>query len=89
MVSDKLQEFIEYLGEYADFLESMIEEQNDKLEALLSHDIPTIERSVARQQVLTIRMDQLEQGREKRQQDMGFPEKTLREIAESVRMENP
>ena len=66
MVSDKLQEFIEYLGEYADFLESMIEEQNDKLEALLSHDIPTIERSVARQQVLTIRMDQLEQGREKR-----------------------
>ena len=89
MVSDKLQEFIEYLGEYADFLESMIEEQNDKLEALLSHYIPTIERSVARQQVLTIRMDQLEQGREKRQQDMGFPEKTLREIAESVRMENP
>lgn len=89
MVSDKLQEFIEFLGEYADFLESMIPEQNDKLEALLSHDVPTIERSVARQQVLSIRMEQMEQGREKRQQEIGFPEKTLKEIAESVRTESP
>ncbi len=84
MDSNKLQELIRHLNEYAAFLEGMVPAQNEKLEALLSHDVATIERSVAQQQNLSIQMEQFEQKREDLQKEAGFSGKTLREIAQAI-----
>ena len=75
---------MDYLEEYAGFLENAIQAQNDKLEALLSHDVTIIESSVAAQQNLAIQMEQFEKGREKHQQEAGFADKTLTEIAREL-----
>lgn len=88
MDSNKLQELIAYLDEYAGFLEGMIPAQNEKLEALLSHDVATIERSVAQQQVQAIQMEKFEKGREERQEAAGFSDKALKEIAQIIRPED-
>ena len=76
MESNALQQMMDYLEEYAGFLENAIQAQNDKLEALLSHDVTIIESSVAAQQNLAIQMEQFEKGREKHQQEAGFADKT-------------
>lgn len=89
MESNALQQMVDYLEEYADFLEGAIQAQNDKLEALLSHDVTIIESSVAAQQNLAIQMEQFEKGREKHQQEAGFADKTLTEIAHELEQTVP
>jgi len=84
-----VQQLVDFLEDYASFLEDAIQAQNDKLEAVLTHDVTVLESSVAAQQNLAIQMDMYEKKREKFQAEAGFSEKTLTEIAQSLEPGSP
>ena len=67
MESNALQQMMDYLEEYAGFLENAIQAQQN----------------------LAIQMEQFEKGREKHQQEAGFADKTLTEIARELEQTAP
>ena len=79
-----ITEWLQYLEDYCRFLQDVAKTQNEKLEALLSHDIDAMEQSVAHQQAIDMQMKNYEEVRIKKQKQAGFAGKTLEEIAEAL-----
>ncbi|MCI8441145.1 MAG: flagellar protein FlgN [Provencibacterium sp.] len=65
---------------YAGYFEGLAEGEKDKLDALLSHDLQRMERSIAQQQAVEKKMEQLEELRESLQQAAGFGNMTGQQI---------
>lgn len=75
-----IQKYIAFMSGYASYFEGLVDEERDKLDALLSHDLKQMEQSVAQQQAVEKKMEQLEQLRESLQQAAGFEGMTCQEI---------
>lgn len=77
---EEIQQYIRFMSGYASYFEGLAEEEKDKLDALLSHDLQRMERSIAQQQAVEKKMEQLEELRESLQQAAGFGEMTCQQI---------
>lgn len=82
--SENLNKFEKFLKGYRDFLSGVVEEQNQKLTILLTHDIEAIGRNATRQQAITLEIKGYEENRIQLQKEAGFGNKTLGEIVESL-----
>lgn len=80
--TQEYQSFIGFLEEYSAFLSTVVEAQNDKIEALLTHDVEVIEQSVTKQQAVAMQLKQYEETRMKRQKAAGLDGLSLGEIIE-------
>ena len=79
-----LNAFFDHLEEYNGFLEKVVEEQNQKIEALLTHDTEVLERSVARQQAISMQMSVFEDRRLQLQAQAGLKGLTFTQIEERL-----
>ena len=79
---EDLQQFEDFLQDYRDFLTQVVEEQNEKLAILLTHDIDGIGQNVTRQQAINLEMKDYEYNRMQLQKAVGLGDKTLGEIVE-------
>lgn len=75
-----IERYIRFMSGYAGYFEGLAEEEKDKLDALLSHDLQRMERSIAQQQAVEKKMEQLEELRESLQRAAGFEEMTGQQI---------
>lgn len=82
--TEKTDRFERFLQEYLEYLDGVVEEQNQKLAVLLTHDLEAIGRNVTRQQAITLEIKGHEERRAKLQQEAGFGEMTLGEIVEAL-----
>ena len=83
-----MEELKSCLAQYREFLDQMVEEQNEKLAVLLTHDLEAIEGNVAKQQALSLQMKNREEARLRLQQRAGFGEMTMEEIAGTLEGED-
>lgn len=74
--------YLEFLEGYISFLGEVAGAQEEKLEALLSHDVEVMEQSVAKQQATDLEMRQYEQRRVQAQKEAGFGELQMGAIIE-------
>lgn len=77
-------QLLAFLKEYNVYLTEVLDAQNEKLEALLSHEVDLIEKSAVQQQAMTLKMQNLEENRAKLQQDAGWAGLTFRQIEEAA-----
>lgn len=84
----KFEEFCDFLDEYAQFLESMVQSEKTKLECLLTNELKRIEHSVSSQQAVSMRIENYEKRRQQMQIQAGFEHATLREIINQVDSED-
>ncbi len=73
MQGNPLEEYLDFLEEYGAFLGSVLDVQKRHLEALLTHDVTTIDQSTARQQAVVMRLKNFEEARIKKQAQAGLP----------------
>lgn len=77
---EERERYIRFMAGYAGYFEGLAEGEKDKLDALLSHDLQRMERSIAQQQAVEKKMEQLEELRESLQQAAGFGNMTGQQI---------
>ena len=73
-------DLLAFLQNYNEYLHEVLNAQNEKLEALLSHEVELIEKSAVQQQSMTLKMQNLEEQRAKLQVEAGWEGLTFREI---------
>lgn len=76
--------FFGFLKEYADFLDTVVSEEKEKLEALLSFELKRIEQSISAGQAIAMQMDGYEKKRLALQRQAGLEGKTFRQIMEAA-----
>lgn len=69
---------------YVEFLEEMAAGEAEKYSAILSYDPKRMDKVVARQQAMNMRLSQLEEQREKEQQEAGIEALTFQEITDQL-----
>lgn len=75
-----LEEYQQYLAEYAAFLEGMAETEQEKYAALLSFDAARMNKTVAGLQSAVMQLDQMEAKRMQLQQAAGFEGLTFTQL---------
>lgn len=73
-------ELVQFMNEYADFFDHMIDVEEDKFDAILSYDVKELEKSVASQQAVQLYLEKMEKRREDVQSRAGVSGKTFSEI---------
>lgn len=81
------QQFYNFMGEYANFLESLVETEKEKLDSLLSNQLKRIEHSVSSQQAAYMQIENYEKRRLLLQKEAGIGDLTFREILDRVALE--
>lgn len=80
-------EFYSFLQDYAEFLEDMVKQEQEKLAALVSNELVRIEHSITVQQATAMKFDNMEQKRLKLQAQAGFQGLSFSEIIDQVAVE--
>lgn len=78
--SEHWQELIDFFEEYAEFLTQMAGSENEKLEALLSNELPRIEHAISMTQANAKQLENFEVRRQARQRRIGCEEMTFSQI---------
>lgn len=78
--SDRMQELIDFFEEYAEFLTQMSGDENEKLEALLSGELPRIEHAISMAQANAKKLENLEVRRQTLQRRAGCDGMTFSQI---------
>lgn len=81
---EKLEPYYEFLEEYTSFLEEMARSHEEKLAAILSHDLNRLEHFISAQQAMTMRLDGLEGRRVRIQEELGCANRTLSQIIDGA-----
>lgn len=74
----------EFFEEYSAFLEEMESVQKEKLESVLSGDLPRMERSIKSQQAYAMRLENIENRRIRLQKEAGFADMTFSQIVDNA-----
>lgn len=75
-----IAKFSAFMEGYVDFLEEMAQGEGEKYAALLSYDHKRVDKVVSRQQAMNMRLTQLEEQREREQEEAGLGGLTFQEI---------
>lgn len=78
------ERFRDFMIEYTDYFDSLVIQEQEKLNALLSYELKRIEHSIAVQQASSMQLANLEKKRMKLQEDEGIPQLSFREIIAMV-----
>lgn len=78
------ERFRDFMIEYTDHFDSMVIQEQEKLNALLSYELKRIEHAIAAQQASSMQLANLEKKRIKMQADDGMSELSFREIIATV-----
>ncbi len=84
MEKSQAREYIEFIEGYADFLEKAAQCEKEKYAALLSYDRTRTEKVVSEQQVMNMKISELEERRSALQQRMGCSLLTSSQIAKML-----
>lgn len=79
-----IKKFQTFMEGYVDFLEEMAAGEAEKYAAVLSYDPKRMDKVVARQQAMNMRLTQLEEQREKEQQEAGIEALTFQQIIDQL-----
>lgn len=80
----EIKRFRAFMEGYVDFLEEMAAGESEKYAAILSYDPKRMDKVVARQQAMNMRLTQLEEQREKEQEEAGIAALTFQEIIDQL-----
>lgn len=80
----EIKRFRTFMGVYVDFLEEMAAGEQDKYAAILSYDPKRMDKVVARQQAMNMRLAQLEEQREREQEEAGIAALSFQEIIDRL-----
>lgn len=80
----EIKRFQAFMESYVAFLEEMAAGEADKYAAILSYDPKRMDKVVARQQAMNMRLTQLEEQREKEQEAAGIAALTFQEITDQL-----
>ena len=80
----EIKRFRAFMEGYVDFLEEMAAGEAEKYAAILSFDPKRMDKVVARQQAMNMRLGQLEEQREKEQKAAGIAALTFQEIIDRL-----
>lgn len=75
-----LKELIEFMEEYAEFFDKMVDVEEEKLNAILSYNLKELEKSVASQQSIQLYLERMEKKREAVQERANLTGKTISQI---------
>lgn len=78
------QELLDFLEEYRSFFQQMEQSERDKLEALVSNELPRIEHAISIAQANTKRLENLEQRRAQLQERAGLADLTFSQLTEQL-----
>ena len=81
---DKLKEFYKFMLDYTAFFEGLLDDEKQKLEAVLSYNLKELEQSVSMQQAAVMKLESMEKRREELQNQAGYEGKTFKEILADV-----
>jgi len=79
-----LTAYTEYLGQYADFLDTMCEQAGERYHALASFDAARLNHAMAALQSNVMQLEQMETKRIQMAQEAGYPDLTFREMLGQV-----
>ena len=82
--SSKALEYFDFLAEYARFFNQMSAFEKQKLDALLSNELSKIEHAIALTQANAKQLENLESKRMQLQQQAGFSQYPLRDVADQT-----
>lgn len=77
---DNVDRYYRFMMQYADFMEEMAKQEDVKYGALVSNDLPRMEKSIADQQAMLMKLENLERQRISLQEEIGWADKAFREI---------
>lgn len=80
----QITKFRTFLEGYVNFLEEMAAGEQEKYSAILSYDPKQMDKVVSRQQAMNMRLNQLEEQREKEQEEAGIAALTFQEILDRL-----
>lgn len=80
----EIKRFRSFMEGYVSFLEEMAAGEADKYAAILSYDPKRMDKVVARQQAMNMRLSQLEEQREKEQEAAGIAALSFQEIIDRL-----
>ena len=80
----QITKFRAFLEGYVNFLEEMAAGEQEKYSAVLSYDPKQMDKVVSRQQAMNMRLNQLEEQREKEQEEAGIAALTFQEILDRL-----
>ena len=83
----EIKRFQTFMEGYLDFLEEMAAGEAEKYAAVLSYDPRRMDKVVARQQAMNMRLSQLEEQREKEQEEAGISALSFQEIIDRLQGE--
>lgn len=75
-----IEKFSAFMEGYVAFLEEMAQGEGEKYAALLSYEAKRVDRVVSRQQAMNMRLSQLEEQREREQEEAGLGGLSFQEI---------
>lgn len=81
---DALAHFTSFMREYADFLDAMRRDEQERFDALRRKDLPRIESSIARSQANTMQLNNYETRRLAEQEKAGLAGLPFREMLEKL-----
>ncbi len=81
-------ELLAFLDEYNVFLEKAVQAQNEKIEALLTHDVEIIEKSTAKQQAVGMQFAKYEERRQKFMDAAGVSGSTFEQLVDAAQGED-
>ncbi|MGL5978351.1 MAG: flagellar export chaperone FlgN [Erysipelotrichaceae bacterium] len=74
------QQFISFLERYMTCFERMVEDEKQRLEALISNDLTAIEKSISMQQANQMRLQSMEEQRMDLLEELGMPDATFQSV---------
>ncbi|MBR5486083.1 MAG: flagellar export chaperone FlgN [Oscillospiraceae bacterium] len=82
MNKSAFNELLAFFTEYNVFLEKAVQAQNEKIEALLTHDVEIIEKSAAKQQAVGMQFAKYEERRQKLMDAAGVSGATFEQLVD-------
>ena len=80
----QITKFRAFMEGYVSFLEEMAAGEQEKYAAILSYDPKRMDKVVSRQQAMNMRLTQLEEQREKEQEEAGIAGLTFQQIQDRL-----
>ena len=80
----QITKFRAFMEGYVSFLEEMAAGEQEKYAAILSYDPKRMDKVVSRQQAMNMRLTQLEEQREKEQEEAGIAGLTFQQIQDRI-----
>ncbi len=74
-------DYCDFMADYAEFFENVREQEKEKLEALLSNDLPRMQKSLSEQQIVLKKAEAMEKKRLAMLKEIGCENLPLREVA--------